>query len=89
MVAKNMTWKWEKTSKKVLETPKFLKKGTKVLINPKTIPHPIEVEGRYGKRPMYTVESKEHGLIYVSPLQLVKIVKAFDGNYESAVTVEL
>lgn len=80
---------WEKASKNVLETPKFLKAGTKVLINPETIPHPIEVEGRYGKRPVYVVESKEHGLIYVSPLQLVKIVKAFDGNYDSPVTVEL
>jgi len=80
---------WEKQAKDVLTTPKFLSRGTKVLIMPKTIPHPMEVEGRFGKRPVYIVESKEHGLIYVSPLQLVKIVEAFNGNYESAVTVEL
>jgi len=80
---------WEKQAKDVLTTPKFLSRGTKVLIMPKTIPHPMEVEGRFGKRPVYIVESKEHGLIYVSPLQLVKIVETFDGNYESPVTVEL
>lgn len=87
MVVVNTTW--EKRRKEILETPKFLAKGTKVIIFPKTVPHPIEVEGRFGKRPMYVVESKEYGLIYVSPLQLVKIVEAFDGNFESGMTVEL
>lgn len=87
MVVVNTQWK--KTADEVLKTPKFLKRGTKVMVNPETIPHPIEVEGRYGVRTMYVIECTQHGLVYVSPLQLVKIVAAFGTNFDSAITVEL
>jgi len=79
---------WEKYKKDVLGTPKFLRKGTKILVKP-TSPIKKQVEGRYGPRDMYIVETVENGLVFVSPMQLVAIAKAFDGKYESAVTVEL
>lgn len=80
--------KWEQYRKDILGTPKFLKRGIKILVEP-TEPKECTVEGRYGERGMYIVETKEHGLVYISPMQLVKIVDAFAGKYESAVTVEL
>lgn len=79
---------WEEASKKVLGTPKFVAKGTKVIVEP-TEPVLTQVKGRYGQREMYIVETKGHGLIYVSPMQLVKVARAFNGDYSSAVTVEL
>lgn len=81
--------KWEKTAKQILDTPKFLKRGTKVIVLPNTPPREVEVEGRFGKRKVYIVETKCYGFIYVTPLQLTRIVEAFDGDYSNAVTVEL
>jgi len=79
---------WEIASIKVLMTPKFVKRGTKVLVRP-VDPQETEVDSRFGKRQMYIIETVEHGLVLVSPMQLVKIARAFDGSFESAVTVEL
>lgn len=80
---------WEKASTAVLTSPKFLKRGSKVIVLPQTVPKEVEVEGRYGKHKMFIVETRDYGLIYVSKLQLVKIVEAFNGDYSSGVTVEL
>jgi len=84
----NKQTSWKETSQKVLETPKFLKRGTKVLVLP-TEPLHTEVKGRYGQREMYIIETKEKGFIYVSPMQIVAIARAFDGKFDDAVTVEL
>jgi len=54
-----------------------------------TNPMKKQVEGRFGPREMYIVETVENGLVFVSPMQLVAIARAFDGKYDSAVTVEL
>jgi len=79
---------WETYRKDVLGTPKFLRKGTKVLVKP-TPPRKVKVEGRYGDRDMFIIETVDYGLIYISQLQLVQIADSFNGKYESAVTVEL
>ena len=79
---------WEIASNKVLTTPKFVRRGTKVLVRP-VDPQEIEVDGRFGKRQMYIIETVENGLVLVSPMQLVKIARVFNGDFTSAVTVEL
>jgi len=80
--------KWIKASKGVMDTPKFLKRGTKVMVTPDA-PIEQEVDGKYGKRKMFIINTKEYGLVFVSQLQLVAIAQTFDGNFESAITVEL
>ena len=80
--------KWIKTTKDILTTPKFLKRGTKVMIEPDA-PIEKEVDGKYGTRTMYMVNTREYGLVFVSALQLVAIAKAFNGDYSSAINVEL
>lgn len=80
---------WKTTSDGILETPKFLKRGTHVTVKP-TPPEETEIEGNYGKRTVYIIDTTEFGLIYVAPLQVVKIAKALAiRNYEGNVGVDL
>lgn len=79
---------WNKRANKERETPKFLQKGTKVLVLP-TEPTEALVEGKFGKQRMYIIQTKEYGAVYVSAKQFIHIDQVFDSNYNSAVTVEL
>lgn len=81
--------KWETASTKVLETPKFLKQGTKVIVNATVMPRKTEVEGRYGKREVYIIDTSDYGLVYVNGLQLVHIVEVLQTAKFENVTVEL
>jgi len=80
--------KWMKYRNDVLGTPKFLRKGTKVIVETDA-PEECEIKGQYGKRKMFIIRTKNYGLIYVSQLQLVAIADAFHEDYSSAITVEL
>lgn len=85
----NTQTKWRETAKKELETAKYLKKGTKVIVDAKIVPRETTVEGRYGKRKMYIVNTMDYGLIYVSQIQLVHIADVLEGSKFHNVTVEL
>lgn len=81
--------KWMKTQKEILATPKWLKRETKVIVIASAEPVKRSIEGRYGPREVYMVDTVDYGLIYVSPLQLVKIVDALRRSEYKNTTVEL
>jgi hypothetical protein len=80
---------WKERVEKERKTPKFVKAGTMVLVDPKTIPQEIQVEGKFGKRKMFIVDTKDVGLVYVTPLQMMHINDVFNENYSEPVTVTL
>lgn len=80
---------WTKTAEKEKATAKFLKAGTLVVLDPSVAPREEMVEGKFGKRKMFVVQTKDFGAIYLSPTQLMKANDAFNGDYTSALTVTL
>lgn len=80
---------WKASADKEFEKPKFLKKGTMVTIVFATEPTRTQVDGKFGKREMYIVETKEYGKVYVSPIQLLHIADVAKEDFKSNMTVEL
>lgn len=81
---------WKARADKERETPKFLKIGTVITIDfdVDLIYHP-KVAGKFGERPMYIVETKEYGKIFISPIQLLHIQNVAKGDFKGRMTVEL
>lgn len=73
----------------MLNTAKWIKKGTKVIIDAKTTPKETTTEGQYGKRSAFIINTIDFGLIYVNPMQLVTIVVQLKANDYKNITVEL
>jgi hypothetical protein len=80
---------WNSRAQKERLKPKFLKKGTLVTVDAKTAPQSEMVDGKFGKREMWKVETVEYGMIHVSAIQMIHINEVFKGNYSEPVTVEL
>lgn len=81
--------KWTKARDEILTTPKFLKRGTLVIVDAQTQPFQMEVEGHYGKRQMYVINTCDKGLIFVSATTFVHIVdELIRHDYENT-TVEI
>jgi len=82
--------KWQKYNKEERETVKFLKTGTEIEVlidfEPKFDP---AVKGKYGDRPMYIINTKEYGLIYVSPRQFIKIAESIADKTVGTLHTEL
>lgn len=81
--------KWIKTKEQILTTAKWIKRGTKVIVVAGSEPKETTVEGQFGKRSVYMIETRNYGLIYVNPLQLIEIVQALEMAEFQNVTVEL
>lgn len=64
---------WQKTGEEQRALAKFLARDIHVTVNLEAAPHPTTVEGKYGKRKMYIIDTKEYGATYVTPLQLIRI----------------
>jgi len=82
-----MSKTWTKSQDAIRAKGKFPRKGMKCVILP-TEPYTEEVDGKFGKRKMYVVESKEYGKLYVNEYQFLHITEVFNGDYSSGVTVE-
>ena len=81
---------WKETQTEIFQKAKFLKQGTSVRVVAATLPKEVTIEGKYGKRPMYIIETMEYGLVYVSPLQMAKIVEYLESNnFKTPTTVIL
>lgn len=78
---------WNKSQESIKKKGKFAKKGMITIILP-TEPYKESVEGKYGKRDMYVVESKEYGKLYVNDFQFLHICDVFAGNFSTPITVE-
>jgi hypothetical protein len=87
-IAKSIKSAFETTQMKLLTTAKFVKQGTKLRVRPQ-VPKDVEVEGRFGKRKMYIIDTQDFGLVYVTPLQFLHICEVFNGDYSQPVTVEI
>ena len=84
-----MSEKWKTRAKKEFETPKWLKRGTKVIVEASYAPTDTQIEGQYGKRKVYVIKVKEFGLIYISSVQFLHVCEILEqANFEN-VTVEL
>lgn len=80
---------WKVIAEKEFETPKFLKKGTMITVVLATEPARATVDGKFGKRAMYIIETKEFGKVYVSNTQLLHIADVAKGDFKGNLTVEL
>lgn len=81
---------WIKMASNVLETAKFVRAGTKIDVIPSVVPMETTVEGRYGKRKMFVINTENYGYIYVTGLQLVKVAEALQKHdFKEVVTVEI
>lgn len=78
---------WNSIAERERQTAKFLRKGTRVTLLP-TAPQETTIEGKYGKRRMFIVDTVEFGLVYVSPVQFLAISQVYSGG-ENKVSVEL
>lgn len=81
---------WKQQADKERETPKFLRAKTMITVDfsKEPIYHP-KVAGKFGERPMYTIETVEYGLVFVSPIQLMHIADVAKGDFKGKMTVEL
>lgn len=85
---------WKTKAAKERATPKFVKRGTIVMVDGRIGPLEVMVKGRYGERNMWIIYTKEFGLVYVSSLQLMHIAEVLEAvpdnkGYEDFVSVEL
>jgi len=80
---------WAEITDKERSEPKFLARGTKVMVNGKVAPIESVSTGRYGQRKVYILMTQDYGRIFVSPTQLIKISEAFNGKFDDVLTVEL
>ena len=73
---------WHKNAGTFKVNPKHLRKGVQVTVYPETEPKECEIDGRWGKRQMYVVETNL-GASYISPQQLYAIdtLLMLRGNY--------
>lgn len=85
----NIQTRWKATSEQVMQTAKWLKKGTLVTVDASFAPLLSTIDGQYGKRQVYMINTREYGLIYVSPLQLVRIADQLEESHFKNVTVEI
>lgn len=69
-------------------TPKFVKRGNGITVLPEIEPIKTEVDGRYGKREMYVIETAELGKVYITGIQLVQIDRLLmaRGDYSEPLT---
>lgn len=81
--------KWTRGKQEVRNKPKWLKLGTLVIIKPAIAPQEIEIDGKWGPRKVWVLATKEYGLIYVTPLQYVKIAEVVEAANFEDVTVEV
>lgn len=85
---------WPKAGKTERNKPKWIKRGTKVLVDAKVPPKAVKVTGKYGEREVYIIETKEYGQVYVNNMQIIHISQVLedvfgDKPYNEFVTVEL
>jgi hypothetical protein len=82
---------WKDRTAKEKSTPKFLKAGTLVMVDPKVAPQQQQVEGKFGKRAMWIIQTKDYGLVYITPVQMIKLGEVLEtnDNYNDIVTVAL
>jgi len=75
---------WRQKAQNFKDAPKFLPKAKQIQIYPATPPIETEIDGKWGKRKMYIVDSNI-GLVYVSPMQLQEIDSRLSmrGDYDS------
>jgi hypothetical protein len=72
---------WDEAAK-IRNTPKFVKTGKTIIVEVSPPPeYAPEVDGKFGKRPMYIVVTKEYGKIYVTPLKFMEIAEKFHGDF--------
>lgn len=80
---------WKSRVEKERNKPKFLKTGTKVKIDFSFEPIEEQVDGKYGKRPMFIIETVEYGTVYVNAKQLMHIADVAKNDFADKMTVEL
>lgn len=81
---------WKQRADKERETAKFLKAGTIITVDfDKDLTYNPKVRGKFGDRPMYIIETKEYGLVFISPIQLLHIQDVAKGDFKGKMTVEL
>jgi len=81
--------KWDKTRNEVLTTAKWLKRGTLILVDAKQEPMETTIDGQWGKRNVYIIGTTDYGLIYVTPVQLVRIAKLLEQHNYKNTTINL
>ena len=74
--AEEFSQAWNKISNIEKETPKWLPKGRIVQISPNVEPEQTKVDGKYGERLLYIVDSSI-GRIYITPVQIIDVCKRF------------
>ena len=80
---------WKQTGTAERDLGKFVRQGTVITVDVTSKPLATTVEGRYGKRRMYIVETKEFGAVYVSPLQAIRIADLIGDLKSGSVVVTL
>jgi hypothetical protein len=80
---------WKATEEKEREKPKFLKQGSMVTVDLSKEPIQANVDGKFGKREMYIIDTNEYGNVYVSIAQLLHIASVAKGDFKGKMTVEL
>jgi hypothetical protein len=80
---------WKATEEKERDKPKFLKAGNTVTVDLAKEPIRATVDGKFGKREMYIIETVEYGNVYVSPVQLLHIAATAKGDFKGKMTVGL
>ena len=73
---------WHQNATAFKLQPKFVKRGNSITIYPEKPPVAVEVDGKWGPRHMYIVDS-DVGLIYITEMQLLQIdrILMMRGNY--------
>lgn len=81
---------WKSRADKERATPKFLKAGTFITIDfDVDLTYNPKVAGNFGDRPMYIIETKEFGKVFITPRQLIHIQDVAKGDFKGKMTVEL
>jgi hypothetical protein len=79
--------KWQHDYHKEFEKPKFVKSPIDLTVNIEKPPIEKLVEGKFGKRPMYIVEDKKLGAVYLSQKQFLVVAEAVGDLTKGYVTV--
>lgn len=80
---------WKAIEENEREKPKFLKAGNKVTVDFSKEPIRATVDGKFGKREMYIIDTSEYGNVYVSIVQLLQIASVAKGDFKGKMMVEL
>lgn len=64
---------WKKLGVEEKKMAKFVTAGTSLSVDVEAGARETTVEGRYGKRKMFIIETKEFGAVYITPLRAIRL----------------